>query len=160
MSFYEKLSVSISFFAFFLSLASTIFVFLQIKLRKKQIFLDNFSRISTINRELLTLGFNDGELFDILDGKKIENTSKQKRYIQLWVNQADIIFAAYNNGTLDKKIFKGFRGDIGELFSNETFRRHWSNVKHYYSNEMQEFIQSLINTHHITHSPPNAKNQH
>lgn len=145
MTEYEKLTLFIASGALCIALISALFVFFQLRVGKKQVSLEHFSKIIAVNRELLTLGFQDPELFRVIDGKKIEDEVKLRKYLQLWVNQTDLIFKAKKAKVLDKETIKALDSDVAELFALQEMRKHWNEVGQYYSKDMQAYINRLIN---------------
>lgn len=77
----------------FFTLVTAVFVLIQVRLFRRQLKFEVLLQIKTINRELLLLGFDRPELFDVINGEG-KGTEAEKRYLQLWLNQIDLIYHA------------------------------------------------------------------
>ena len=144
MKQYEIITIIMSGLALLGSSISIFFVFSQVKGMMKQLFLDNYTRISEVNRSLIVLGFSDHDLFSILDGCNIPNNVKQKRYIQLWLNQADIIITAHKLGILNDSSWNALQADLTDFFLLPPVKKRWENVKQYYNKDMIVFVDDIL----------------
>ena len=92
----------------------------------------------------MKLGFSDDELFRIIRGEQINNQEKQKRFLQLWLNQTTVVFRAREVGMVGDDDWFGTRKDIVDLFQLESMRTHWNQVKGYYSPNLCEFVKEVM----------------
>lgn len=139
-----RFEYTISLLALAVSLSTLWYLIVQVRAYTKQLKLDSLIKISEINREILSLGFSDSELFDILENDATENTKKAKRYYQLWLNQIDIIWHAQKYDLFDADDNESIRTDIADLFMLGGMRSHWDSVSKYYSKGLCKYIDGIL----------------
>jgi hypothetical protein len=149
MELKDIVAVLLSVLALIVSLGSFIFVIVQVQLFRSQLRVDAYARIVASNKDLVCLGFENDQLLRILSGEEIENAEFQKRYLQLWVNHAEMIWTAREHGMLDDSQWHAMKKDIGELFSLKTCQAHWKKVLHCYSPEFNQFVMELLPPHSL-----------
>src|SRR5437016_6124612 len=98
----ETLNLVISGAALFVSLATFLFVVVQVRAYLRQLRFDSLSRILETNRELLVIGFEHPDLLSVLEGEPLQDSRRQKRYLQLWINQMNMMWIAQQNGMIDR----------------------------------------------------------
>ena len=138
-----KPEVLVSYCALIVSGCSLLLVGIQVKLLRNQLRLDALIRLKDINRELLVLGFTHPELFEVLNGNAID-PEKEKRYLQLWLNQIDVIWHGLKSNLFTKDYEAGLRRDISDMFQLESMRKHWNIASVYYSRGFVKYINRII----------------
>ncbi len=133
----------ISYCALFIAFSSFSVAYVQMKLFNRQIRLDCLIRITAVNREILSLGFNDPELFRVLNGDRIDS-EKEKRYLQLWLNQIENIWQAQQSQLFQRDHFRALRRDIADMFQLKSMQEHWRKTSQYYSVGFCLFIDQII----------------
>lgn len=125
-------------------LLSAGFVLWQARLLRQQIRFQVLVEIKNINRELLMLGFDDPSLFRIISGKA-RDSEKARRYLQLWINQVDLIYHAKRNGLLSKEFVQALEVDIRSFFATKGVEDFWGEVSRYYAPGLREYVDQLLN---------------
>lgn len=139
----EFAPIFISAFALLVSLISTSVLFFLMRTTSRQTSLDAYCRINDINRTLITIGFEDRELLDLLDGHQINDHQKAQRYLQLWLNQIAIIHASRKLCLIDNNLWNSMFCDASEFFELPIMRDHWSQVRQYYDPELQSLLDRM-----------------
>ena len=143
-----KIETVISYSALAVSFISVLLVSIQVKYLRRQLEFDSRLKLTEINRQILTLGFSDPDLFKILNGVPVDQ-EKEKRYCQLWVNQMDISWHAQKVGMYDKDFFSGLERDIADTFQLDTMLRHWKIARMYYSEGFRQYIDRIIEKNNV-----------
>ena len=130
------------------------FVFFQLRYYIRQLKLSSLSEIVRTNRELITLGINNPDLFrDLIVGSRMINNKAdfdpkmeiKTRYCQLWINQAYFLWEAHKLGLYTKDNWEANRRDIVEtLFESEEFKKRWQKVEKYYPKDFGEFVKNSM----------------
>lgn len=100
-------------------------------------------RISDINRELLTLGFNHPMLFDVLRGEPTDPIV-ERRYLQLWFNQFLLIYTYQARGLFRSEHRESLGRDIRDFLRFQNVQRHWREFRQYYPASFQDFVNTLL----------------
>ena len=133
-----------------MALLSALFVWRQIVWFNRQLKLDTLFKISEINRELLIFGIERPELLEIL-GNGMPTSDEQRRYLQLWINQADIVYQAASQKLLTKEVSAALTRDIGEFFRKDGVILYWKEVEGYYSEGLRRFLgRAMMAPHQST----------
>lgn len=102
-------------------------------------------RLQDINRELISLGFDHPELFEVLkDGGKADPTLT-RRYLQLWLNQLSLFFALKTAGTLQRDFEESCEQDFRDMFDLPSMRSHWNTYGKYYTAPFRKAVEAIRN---------------
>ena len=131
------------------SLASTLISFvglllvvIQLRDNTAQRREESLLQIYSINREILTLGFANPELFHILHGKTV-NPILEAHYLQLWFNQFALIHSFYGRKLIPADMRASLERDLQEFMSQENARRHWLEKRQFYPASFQIFVDTV-----------------
>lgn len=118
----------------------------QLKELLKQRKLDWVTRIFDVNRQLITLGFSQPELFDILHDVPGADPRREQHYLQLWLNHAVQIFHTKERGFLEPELAASLEADFRDLLQQENMQRHWRLYRRFYSASFQTYVDTLAAT--------------
>ena len=109
---------------------------------------DTVSRINEAHRELFSQVLSNDSLTDILND--LNNTSRDETrrdiFCTMFFNHMNSIFSFYCKGLLGEDEWIGYQNDFLTFFKNiSVASTRWNNVKMYYSEEYQEFVDILVN---------------
>ena len=139
----ETISFFFSLLAVIISCGGLFYVIQQVRLLKRQLQVDFKSRAAAVNRELLGLAFNNPELFLLFEDKPLQSKSKQRHYIQMWLNHISLMWDARQQKLLSDAEWYSDTKDIADFFSIEIVRTHWEEVKSFYPPDFVGFISTL-----------------
>ncbi len=145
MSSFEKLSLYTSLLALVVAGGSLLYTIRQVGLLKRQLQVDIRSRIAAVNRELLSLAFQDEELFRLFENQPLNNKSKQRHYIQMWLNHIFLMWDARQQQLLLESEWYADTKDISDFLSIETVGKHWEEVRSFYPPDFVAFVATLTN---------------
>lgn len=114
----------------------------QLRDGNKQRKVESLLQIYGINREIITLGFSNPELFQILHGKKADPIL-ERHYLQLWFNQFALIHSFYGRKFFPPEMQESLEQDIHDFLTQENMRRYWLHQRIYYPESFQVFIDRL-----------------
>ncbi len=107
--------------------------------------LQSFIDIYGDNREIIGLGFHDPELFKILNDAKGTEPEKERRYLQIWLNQIIVIDArlraSQDESVITAELKDGLKREIADFFAMENMREHWRKRGSFYPASFQKFIK-------------------
>ncbi len=126
-----------------ITFCTVLFLYVQVRLFSRQLKLESLIRLKENNREILALGFDHPELFNVLNGKDVE-PEMEKRYLQLWLNQMDIVWHAQHTGLLFRQDAEALRKDTADFFMLPSMQKHWILVRGYYPSGFQVYIDGII----------------
>jgi hypothetical protein len=106
-NYFAAVSMAVSFF-------SLMVVIVQLGELIKQRRADAVGRIFAINRQLITLGFSNPELFGILHAEPGSDPRLERAYLQLWLNQVVQIFYTQQRGFLAADLRVSLEADARE----------------------------------------------
>lgn len=135
--------IYISLLALVVAVLSAAFTFYQLRFFKSQVYLEANSRILENTKSLISMGFQDAELFNVFSGIPFANQEKQRRYLQLWVNHIFIVWTSATEGLLTDSCWQAYSRDNKEFFSLRSVREHWEMVKDHYSAEFCNYIAGI-----------------
>lgn len=144
MSDKDAIALLISGAALVVSIGTGVFVYIQVRGYLKQLRFDALSRVLEINRTLLSLGFQNGALFDVLEGRSIPNVQIEKRYLQMWLNQIHLLWLAHREDLIDADHWEGHSRDFVSFVSLPNFKAHWQHTREFYSPDFGSFVDGLI----------------
>ena len=139
----QVLAILVSAGSAFFTLVTAVFVLIQVRLFRRQLKFEVLLQIKTINRELLLLGFDRPELFDVINGEG-QGTEAEKRYLQLWLNQIDLIYHAKCSRLLTPEYISALERDIADFFKIDRARQLWREVRHYYPPGLQHYLDRVV----------------
>lgn len=120
------------------------FVAWQMRDANRQRKLETQIRLYDINRELIAMGFSDDELFKVLeDSDKVDET-KERRYLQQWLNQLCLIDSFKRSGAFETDVRDSFEIDFRDMMLMNNMRRHWTRFKKYYPTSFQRSVDNLF----------------
>lgn len=133
-------------FSVLISFASVALVVIQLRANAAQRDLESLKEILEINRELLTLGFTNPVLFDILNDTPGVDPVWEKRYLQMWLNQLSLTHSFQRRGIFRKELREAFERDIRDFMALTNMRCHWEGHKQYYSGSFRRYVEGILNS--------------
>lgn len=130
-------SVSISFFGLLL-------VVIQLHGSNQQRKLESQIHLYDLNRELLSLGFSNPQLFEVLTDAKGVNPTLEQRYLQLWLNLYSLVHAFGKSGVFHGDVEESFDVDFRDVLSMANMRRHWQRFGKYYPASFQKSVNDIL----------------
>jgi len=127
-----------------ISFAGFLLVILQLRRNTSQRELDSLMKVYDINRQLITLGFSHPELFDIMADKDNADPVRERRYLQLWLNQFSLVFSYMNDSIFKRELKDSLTRDVSEFLTMENMRRHWRHHGAFYPAPFQTFVNDII----------------
>jgi hypothetical protein len=125
------------------SIWTLLYTIRQVRLLRSQLGLDVDLRVAAVNRELLTMAFDDPELFNLFDDKPISNGNKERCYVQMWLNHVHTMWNIHKHGLKPDAEWYSDQKDIALLFSLKAVRKHWENSKSFFPADFVQFVASL-----------------
>ncbi|GHC12029.1 DUF6082 family protein [Cerasicoccus arenae] len=96
------------------------------------------------NRELIQLALDDPDLMAVLEGREEVDSTKERRYLQMWLNQMTMVYLGWRNRFLPRSSWEGLRRDIQESSQSPNVRKLWNQLSPYYDEEFQKFMTEMI----------------
>ena len=127
-----------------IAFAGFVVVIYQLRRGTKQRELDSLVRLYDINRQLITLGFSNRELFSILADADDADRTLERRYLQLWLNQFSLIYACMSYSVFQRELEDSLLRDVAEFMTMENMRRHWRHHGSFYPVSFQRFIDGIL----------------
>lgn len=144
MSLETIITISMSAIALVISLSSAIFVFFRLKFARQQMKMDAWARIIQNNRDFLSMGFTDEDVWNVMDGKKIKSKTKETRIAQLLLNQAAVIFHSWDQGLLDKEHWSAAELDIHQTMQLPPLQERWKLAEFAYDARFKRFMNEIL----------------
>ncbi len=133
--------------AFFAALAGIGLTLVQLHFFRRQLQLEALIQIMDSNREIVSLGFEHPDLWHALeaaDGSLLaEEAATRRRYLQLWTNHMQVIWAAWRLGLVSGSEWQAYRLDLAEFLRSPALQAHWASVARYYPREFQRLVGRL-----------------
>ena len=131
----------------FAALAGITLTFVQLHLFRRQLKLEALIQIMDSNRAIVSLGFEHPELWRALDLQEgailAGEAMAQRRYLQLWTNHMQVMWAAWRLGLVSGSEWQAYRLDMAEGLKSPALRAHWASVARYYPGEFQKLVTRL-----------------
>jgi hypothetical protein len=127
-----------------IALAGLLFVAKQLHDANSQTKLASQIQLYDITRELLSLGFSNPVLFEVLTDKKGVNPVLEQRYLQMWLNQLSLIHSFQRRGAFEADVQESFDRDLRDVFGMSNMRRHWQKFGKYYPASFQAYVNTII----------------
>ena len=131
----------------FVALAGIGLTLLQLLLLRRQLKLEALIQITDSTREIVSLGFTHPVVWSVLDGNSAtllaHEALAQRRYLQLWTNHMQVMWAAWQMGLVSGHQWAAYRLDMAEFFRIKALREHWTKVAHYYPPGFQRLMVEL-----------------
>jgi len=127
-----------------IALVGLLFVAKQLYDANSQAKLSSQIQLYDITRELLSLGFSNPELFEVLTDKKGVNPVLEQRYLQMWLNQLSLIYSFERRGAFEADVQESFDRDLRDIFGMSNMRRHWQKFGKYYPASFQAYVNAII----------------
>lgn len=121
------------------SVVSLLTVFVELRSGRLQRKAESLIQVYDANRELLTLGFDKPELFDV-----IGTGDYGHRYLQLWVNHIALIVELRRQNLFSPTQWKALDNDIGYFVENPKFRLIWPEIRMFYPRPLQKILDAKI----------------
>lgn len=134
----------VSVFSALVAFAGLLAVAVQMRENTRQSRLGNISRIYDINRELLSMGFDQPVLFQILNGASGVDPLWEKHYLQMWFNQLSLVHLCLKRGGFDAEFQESLERDIGYFMMLESMRRHWDRFSIFYPDSFKDLVNGII----------------
>lgn len=125
-----------------IAFAGLLLVGLQLKESTDQRRLESVLHFYGINRDIISLGFTNPELFQILHGQKADPLV-ERHYLQLWFNQFALIHSFKNRKVFPVDLCESMERDIRYFMEEGNAQRHWQQNRVYYPAAFQTFIDHL-----------------
>jgi hypothetical protein len=133
--------------AFLAALAGIGLTLVQLHFFRRQLQLEALIQIMDSNREIVSLGFEHPHVWRALsaeDGVVLaEEALARRRYLQLWTNHMQVIWAAWRLGLVSGSEWQAYRLDLAEFLRSPVLQAHWANVARYYPREFQRLVNRL-----------------
>ena len=133
--------------AFFAALAGIGLTLAQLHFFRRQLQLEALIQIMDSNREIVSLGFDHPAVWHALsaeDGVVLaEEALARRRYLQLWTNHMQVIWAAWRLGLVSGSEWQAYRLDLAEFLRSPVLQAHWASVARYYPREFQRLVNRL-----------------
>ena len=124
--------------------AGFLVVIYQLRRGSKQRELDSLVKVYDINRQLLTLGFSQPALFDILADMENADPVWERRYLQLWLNQFALIHSYIHESFFKRELKERLARDIADFMTQENMQRHWRHHGSFYPVSFQKLVNDII----------------
>jgi len=122
------------------SCGGLIYTIRQVRLNKRRLQLDVKAQVAATNRDLLKLAFSNPELFSLFEDGIIQNESKRRHYIQMWLNHIFLMWEAHEQELLSDSEWYSDKKDIADFFTIKAVSKHWNEVKTFYPPDFVQFI--------------------
>jgi hypothetical protein len=120
----------------------------QMRLVHRQLKLDALIRIMDSNRAIIALGFENPGLWGAMEGKPqtapAEGSLAQRRYLQLWTNHMQVMWAAQELGLVSDPEWQAYCEDFSEFLRGEALQRHWGHVARFYPEGFRSLVDRLL----------------
>ncbi|HEV2691835.1 MAG TPA: hypothetical protein VG347_02965 [Verrucomicrobiae bacterium] len=134
----------VPFFSPAIGLAGFMVVIYQLRRGTKQRELDSLVKVYDINRQLITLGFSNHGLFDIMADAPDADPVLERRYLQLWLNQFSLIFSYMYESIFKRELKDSLTRDVSEFMMMENMQVHWRHHGSFYPVPFQKFVNDII----------------
>lgn len=133
----------VTLFTTLLSFAGWLLVVHQLRDATAQRRVESQLQLTTLNRELLTLGFSHPELFQVLHGRKADPLV-ERHYLQLWFNQFALIHSFHQRRLFAPELHASLERDLRDFLTQDNLRRHWQQHRQYYPGPFQAYVDGLL----------------
>lgn len=127
-----------------IALLGFLVIIIQLQDSNRQTKLESQIHIHEITRDLISLGFSNPQLFEVLKNSKHVDPTVQARYLQLWLNQLSLIHSFRQTGAFEKDVQDSFEADLRDIVRMPNMRRHWSIVEKYYPASFQKSVNEIL----------------
>jgi len=127
-----------------ISLTSLAVVVIELRHNRGQSKTSALIQIYDINRQLLSLGFSNPELFKIIGSGSESEEEYGRRYLQLWLNQMALIHHLNQRGLFTEPQWNSLRADIDYFLTIPKMREHWKAYRRYYPGDFQIFLDQTV----------------
>jgi hypothetical protein len=129
----------------FVALAGIALTLAQLRLFRRQLQLDALIKIMESNREIVALGFAHPLVWAALESGTVlaEEARARRRYLQLWTNHMQIMWAAWQLGLVSGREWQAYRLDLGEFLRSPALQEHWAAVARFYPKGFQRLVAEL-----------------
>lgn len=133
--------------AFVAALAGIGLTLVQLHFFRRQLKLEALIQIMDSNREIVSLGFEHPAVWRALEAEDgtvlAEEALARRRYLQLWTNHMQVIWAAWRLGLVSGSEWQAYRLDLAEFLRSPVLQAHWASVARYYPREFQRLVGRL-----------------
>ena len=126
------------------SFAGLLFVAVQLRDGNRQRKLETQIHLYEINRELISLGFENPELFEVLKGRECVDPTIERRYLQLWLNLLSLIFTFQETGGFQRDYQECCDHDVRDMIRMPNMRRHWHQYGKYYPASFRNWVREIL----------------
>jgi hypothetical protein len=138
-----------------ISFLGFVVVIFQLRDSNRQTKLESQIRVHDITRELISLGFSNPQLFQVLKNAKEVDRTVEERYLQLWLNQLSLIHSFRESGAFEKDVQESFEIDLRDIVKMPNMRRHWRAVQKYYPASFRKSVNDILHeAGHERDEPP------
>jgi len=134
----------------FVALGGIALTLVQLRLFRRQLKLDALIKIMDSNREIVTLGFASPTVWSLIEGESTTITAQEalarRRYLQLWTNHMQIMWAAWQLGLVSGREWHAYRQDLVEFLRTPVLQQHWASVARFYPKGFQCLVAQLSGT--------------
>ncbi|GEM_PF-2607585 len=127
------------------TLAGFLLVAWQMRDGNRQRKIESQIQLQAVNRELLTLGFSNPELFKVLEDAEDVDPKIETYYLQLWLNQFCLFDALSRSGGFKRDVRDSLEIDFRDMMQMNNMRRLWKKCGKFYPASFQESVNDILN---------------
>jgi hypothetical protein len=105
---------------------------------------ESIVKLSDINRELLSLGFDHPALFKILEDTPDADPTTERRYLQLWLNQLLVVHLYLRHSVVDNDLRQSLERSLADFMTLKNMRQHWQHDRASYPDSFQKLVDGII----------------
>ena len=143
-----------------ISFLSLLLVVWQLRRDARQRESQSLVEIYDINRQLLSLGFDHPQLFQILADAENVDPILARRYLQLWLNQFSLIYSYMYESVFKRELEDSLVRDVSDFMTMKNMQRHWREHGAYYPQSFQDFINGILKKKESPKTAARGKHQH
>jgi hypothetical protein len=127
-----------------IAFAGLLLVAIQMRGATRQREAESIVKLSDINRELLSLGFDHPALFKILEDAPNADSITERRYLQLWLNQLLVIHLYLKHSVVDNDLRQSLERSLADFMTLKNMRQHWQHDRTTYPDSFQKLVDGII----------------
>jgi hypothetical protein len=134
----------VSVFSAAVTFAGLLLVAVQMHRATRQREMDSLVKLYDVNRELLSLGFSQPELFKILNDAPDADPELQRRYLQMWLNHLSLLHFFLNRSVFRRELKDSETKALAEFLMHNNMRQHWLENRDIYPKSFQKRVDKLL----------------
>lgn len=131
------------YFTALISAVGLLAVFVQLRRGTKQREAQSLVQVFDINRQLITLGFSQPDLFDVLDDATGVDPAREEHYLQLWLNQMWVIHFFLEQSFFPRGVREASFAALEDLAAMGNFRRFWARKRKFYPASFRKMVDDF-----------------